>query len=87
MTVSSQMLLRHLELPLFLGCFPKKYTEKEAATAIADTLKRATGRKGEGGRKEGLEVASADFSTDEIENEIRLISSEEEEDTRSDSLH
>ena len=82
----SRHLMRHLELPLFLDCFPKKYTEKEAATAIANTSKRTPDRKGEGGRKKGLEVASADFSTDEIENEIGLISSEEEEDTRSDSF-
>ena len=53
--------MRHLELPLFLDCFPKKYTEKEAATAIANTLKRAPDRKGEVGRKKELEVASADF--------------------------
>ena len=79
--------MRHLELPLLLDCFPKKYTEKEAATVIVNTLKRAPDRKGRGGRKKGLEVASADFSTDEIENEIGLIGSEEKEDTRSDSFN
>ena len=78
--------MRHLELPLFLDCFPKKYTEKEATTAIANRLKRAPDRKGGGRRKKWLEVAATDFSADEIENEIGLISSEEEEDTRSDSF-
>ena len=78
--------MRHLELALFLDCFPKKNTEEEAATGIANTLKRAPDRKGGGDQKKGLEVASADFSADEIENEIGLISSEEEEDTRSDSF-
>ena len=73
-------------MPLFLDCFPKKYTEKEVAIAIANTLKRALDRKGGGGRKKGLKVASADFSADEIENENGLIGSEEEEDTRSDSF-
>ena len=82
----SRHLMRYLELPLLLDCFPKKYTEKAAATAIPNTLKRAPDRKGGGGRKKGLEVASADFSADEIENEIGLIGSEEEEDTRSDSF-
>ena len=82
----SRHLKRHLELLLFLDCFPKKYTEKEAVTGIANTLKQAPDREG-GDRKKGLEVASADFSADEIENEIGLISSEEEEDTRSDSFH
>ena len=79
--------MRHLELPLLLDCFPKKYTEKEAATVSANTLKRALNRKGGGGWKKGLGVASADFSAEEIENEIGLIGSEEEEDTRSDSFH
>ena len=82
----SRHLMRHLELPLLLDCFPKKYTEMEAATVIANTLKQVPDRKGGSGRKKGLEVASADFSADEIENEIGLISSEEEEDTRSDSF-
>ena len=79
-------LMRHLELPLFLDCFPKKYTEKEAATAIANKLKRALDRKGGDGRKKGLEVAFADFSPDNIENENGLIGSEEEEDARSNSF-
>ena len=61
----SRHLMRHLELPSFLDCFPKKYTEKVAAAAIANTLKRAPDRKGGGGRKKGLEVASAYFSADE----------------------
>ena len=82
----SRHLRRRLELPLFSDCFPKTYTEKEAASAIANTLKWAPDRKGGGGRKKGLEVASADFSADEIENENGLIGSEEEEDTRSDSF-
>ena len=82
----SRHLMRHLELPLFLNCFPKKYTEKEAATAIADTLKQAPDRKWGGGWKKELEVASADFSADEIENKIGLISSEVKEDTKSDSF-
>ena len=79
----SRHLMRDLELHLFLDCFPEKYTENEAATSIANTLKRATDRKGEAGRKKGLEI---DFSADEIENGIRLIGSEEEEDTSSDSF-
>ena len=82
----SSHLMRHLELPLLLDCFPKKYTEKEAATVMANTFRRALNRKGGGGWKKGLEVASAEFSADEIENEIGLIGSEEEEDTRSDSF-
>ena len=49
----SRHLMRHLELPLFLDCFPKKYTEKEVGTAIANTLKRAPDIKGRGGRKKG----------------------------------
>ena len=79
-------LIRHLELALFLDCFPEKYIVKEAAPAIANTLKQAPDRKGRSSRKKGLEVASADFSAAEIENEIGLISLEEEEDTRSDSF-
>ena len=60
----SRQLMRHLELLLFLDCFPKNYTEKEAARA--NTLRRAPDRKGGGIRKKGLEVSSADFSADEI---------------------
>ena len=52
--------MRDLELYLFLDSFPEKYIENEAATTIANTLKRAPDRKGGGGRKKGLEV---DFST------------------------
>ena len=47
----SRHLMRHLELHLFLDCFPKKYTRNEAAAAIANTLKQAPGRKGGGGLK------------------------------------
>ena len=47
----SRHLMRHLKLPLFLNCFPKKYTEKELATGIANTLKRGLDRKGGGDRK------------------------------------
>ena len=79
-------LMRHLEFRLVLDCFPKKYTKKEAAAAIANRLKRAPDRKGGSGRKKELEVASANFSADEIENKNELISSEEEEDTRSNSF-
>ena len=79
----SRHLMRDLELHLFLDCFPEKYTENEASTKIANTLKRAPDRKGEGGWKKGLEV---DFSADEIENGNGLIGSEEEEDTSSDSF-
>ena len=46
---------------MFLECFPEKYTENEATTAISNPLKRATDRKGEGDRKKGLEV---DFSAE-----------------------
>ena len=79
-------LMRHLELRLVLDCFPKMYTKKEAATEIANRLKQAPDRKGGSGRKKEVEVASANFSADEIENENGLISSEEEEDTRSNSF-
>ena len=34
-------LMRDLELHLFLDSFPETYTENEAATTIANTLKRA----------------------------------------------
>ena len=34
-------LMRDLELHLFLDSFPETYTENEAATAIANMLKRA----------------------------------------------
>ena len=47
----SRHLMRHLELHLFLDCFPKKYTRNEAAAVIANTLKQAPGRKGGGGLK------------------------------------
>ena len=43
--------------------------ENQAATAIFNTLKQAPHREIGGGRKKGLEVASTDFSEDEIENE------------------
>ena len=54
--------------------------ENEAATTIANTLKRAPDRKGGGGRKKVLEV---DFSTDEIENDNGLIGWGEKEETSS----
>ena len=79
----SRYLMRDLEFHLFLDCFPETYTENEAATAIANTLKGAPDRKGGGGPKKGLDI---DFSADEIENGNRLISLEEEEDTNSDSF-
>ena len=79
----SRYLMRDLEFHLFLDCFPETYTENEAATAIANTLKRAPDRKGGGGPKKGLDV---DFSADETENGNRLIGLEEEEDTNSDSF-
>ena len=78
--------MRHLELHLSLDCFPEKYTEKEAAAAIANTLEQAPDRKGEGGRKKELEVASADFSADKNDHENGLIGTEEEEDTNSNSF-
>ena len=68
----SHHLKRHLELHLSLDCFPDKYTEKEAAPARADTLKRPPGRKRGGGRKKELEITSADFSADENDNENGL---------------
>ena len=71
--------IRHLELHLFLDC-----TENEAATTIANTLRRNPDRKGGDGRNKELEVASADFSANETENNNGLISSEVEEDTSSD---
>ena len=74
-------LMRDLELHLFLDSFPKTCTENEAATAIANTLKRALDRGG-GGQMKGLEV---DFSVDEIENGNGLIGLEKEEDLSSDS--
>ena len=76
-------LMRDLELHLFLDSFPETYTENEAATAIANTLKQAPGRKVGGGRKKGLEL---DLSVDEIENGQKLIGWEEKEDTSSDSF-
>ena len=74
--------MRDLELHLFLDSFPETYTENEAATAIANTLKRAPDRRG-GGRMKGLEI---DFSADEMENGNELIGLEEEEDISSDSF-
>ena len=43
----SYHLMRDLELHLFLDSFPETYTENEAATAIANTLKRAPDREEE----------------------------------------
>ena len=71
--------MRHLELHLFLDC-----TENEAATTIANTLRRNPDQKGGDDRNKKLEVASADFSANETENNNGLISSEVEEDTSSD---
>ena len=73
--------MRDLELHLFLDYFPEKYSENEAASETANTLKPAPDRKGGGGRKKRLEL---NFSADEIDNE--LIGLEEEEDTSSDSF-
>ena len=75
-------LMRDLELHLFLDSFPETYTENEAATAIANTLKLALDRGGGGGMK-GLEI---DFSSDEVENGNGLIGLEEEEHISSDSF-
>ena len=61
----SRHLMRHLELPFLLDCFPKNYTEKKAAIAIGNTLKQIPERKRGDGQKKGLEVVSADFSADE----------------------
>ena len=47
-------LMIDLELNLFLDSFPETYTENEAATAIANTLRRAPDRKGGGGPMKGL---------------------------------
>ena len=47
-------LMRDLELHLFLDSFLETYTENEAATAIANTLRRAPDRKGRDGRMKGL---------------------------------
>ena len=47
-------LMRDLELHLFLDSFPETYTENEAATAIANTLKWPPDKKGGSGRKKGL---------------------------------
>ena len=75
--------MRDLELHLLLDCFPETYTQNEAATAIANTPKRAPGRKWGGSRNKGLE---ADVSADEIENGNGMIGSEEEDDASSDSF-
>ena len=40
-------MMRGLELHLFLDCFREKYTENEAATAIANSFKRARDKKDE----------------------------------------
>ena len=40
-------LMRDLESRLFLDSFPETYTENEAATAIANTLKRVHDREEE----------------------------------------
>ena len=68
---------------LFLDSFAETHTENEAATAIANMLKRGPDRKGRGGRMKGLEVG---FSADEIENGNGLIGLEKEEDLSSDSF-
>ena len=47
-------LMGDLELHLLLGSFPETYMENEAATAIANTLRRAPDRKGGGGPMKGL---------------------------------
>ena len=73
--------MRHLELHLFLDC-----TENEVATTIANTLRRNPDQKGGDDRNKKLEVASADFSANETENNNGLISSEVEEGTSSDTF-
>ena len=40
-------LMRHLEWNFFLSCFPEKYTENDAMTAIANTLKGTSDKTGE----------------------------------------
>ena len=50
----SRHFMRDLELHLILGYFPETYTENEAATAIANTLKWPPDKKGGSGRKKGL---------------------------------
>ena len=50
----SYHLMRDLELHLFLRSLPETYMENEAATAIANTLRRAPDRKGGGGPMKGL---------------------------------
>ena len=75
--------MRHLEWNFFLSCFPEKYTENDAVTAIANTLKGTSDKTGESGQKKRLEVAFADFIADKLQNDI---GSEEEEDTSSDSF-
>ena len=69
---------------LILDSFAETHTENEAATAIANMLKRGPDRKGIGGRMKGLEVG---FSADEIENGNGMIGLEEEEGTSSDSFN
>ena len=49
----SYHLMRDLELHLFLRSLPETYMENEAATAIANTLRRAPDRKGRGGPMKG----------------------------------
>ena len=73
----SRYLMRHLGMHLFLDSFPEKYTQNEAATAAANTLKQAPDRKGGGGRKKGLEITSADFSADKTGNGNGLIALED----------
>ena len=78
--------MRHLELHLFLDFFPERYTENDADTAIVNRLKRASDRRWGYAQKKGLEVVSADLSTDKIEHDNELLSSEEEEHTSSASF-
>ena len=75
--------MRDLECHLLLDCFPETFTENEAATVIANMLKRAPDRKGGGGPKKGLDV---DFGADKTEKGSGLIGLEEEEDISSDSF-
>ena len=50
-------------------CFPKNYTEKEVADAIANTLKRAPDRKDGGGRKKEVIIEDLDQSDNGDEEE------------------
>ena len=64
-----------------------KSTSKTSKLQQQATLKRVPDRKGGGGQKKGLGLASAEFRADEVENDNGLIGLEEEEDASSDSFN